>query len=143
MRHLVYRELVEERNVFHEFMDINNLKSALDAFFSSVPSPASPRRSLKTAALGLRRISPAVFYLAHKSGYYARTWLGRRQDPLHFDRLITRLLILKVWGDVFLNYPVVKTPNLPFGTLEPHDSADREREEAFPHETTFRQEPGA
>jgi hypothetical protein len=106
---LVYKELVEGQNAFNEFIDVSNMKSELDSFFALASDTKRPTRPwVKTGAIKLRQGSPTAFNLMHKSAYYAQKWLGKLQAPLSFDRVILRLLILKVWGDLFLNYPVPK-----------------------------------
>jgi len=111
LQRLAYRELIEEQNIFSEFMDIDGLKTELDAFFAPSNSVGSQRlkAKVKTNAFKLLQLSSAAYDFAHKSVYHIRKWRGRIRDPLPPERLIMRLLILKVWGDVFVNYPVVTT----------------------------------
>lgn len=113
VQRFAYRELIEEQNVFSEFMDIDGLKSELDTFFSFDPSESSGpdplRARVKATAAGLVEMSPVAFNLAHKSLYYAQKWLGKPRDPFPPERVFLQLLILKVWGDVFLNHPVFRT----------------------------------
>jgi hypothetical protein len=83
----------------------------LDAFFfapSSLEMHGLKAR-VKTGALELLKRAPTAYGFAHKCSYYVRRWRGKSRDILPPDQLIIRLLILKVWGDVFLNYPVVNT----------------------------------
>ncbi len=108
LKRFVYQELIEEQNAFSEFIDLDGLKSALDAFFVPSQNP-SVKAKAKTGALELLIKSPVAYNFAHKCSYYARKQMGRVRDRLPFEQLIIRLLILKVWGDVFLDYPVVNT----------------------------------
>jgi len=108
LERFVYRELVEEQNVFSEFIDLNGLKSELDAFFAIPVDPSIETRA-KTSALELLETWPAAHHFAHKCSYYVRKWRGQVRDLLPPEELIMRLLVLKVWGDVFLNYPVART----------------------------------
>ncbi len=64
---------------------------------------------MKASAFRLLEKSPAAYRFAHKSSYYVRKWRGKPRDTLPPEQLIIRLLILKVWGDVFLNYPTAGT----------------------------------
>jgi asparagine synthetase B (glutamine-hydrolysing) len=113
LQQLVYTELIETQNAFSEFINMDSLKSELDALTSPISSASLGRHNLrakvKAGGIVLRRISPAAFDLAHRSVYTVGKWLGKPRDPLPPNRAILRLLILKVWGDVFLNYPMVKT----------------------------------
>jgi asparagine synthetase B (glutamine-hydrolysing) len=108
LERFVYRELVEEQNIFSEFIDIDGLKSELDAFFAIPVDPSIETRA-KTSALELLETWPAAHHFAHKCSYYVRKWRGQVRDLLPPEELIMRLLVLKVWGDVFLNYPVART----------------------------------
>jgi hypothetical protein len=106
--HLIYRELIEDQSILSEFVDIEKLKDELDGFFAPSPVETNRRRTWKAATTRLRRFSPAAFNFLYRSSYYARKWMGKYRESLPTERLIIRLLILKVWGDVFLNYPVAK-----------------------------------
>ena len=108
----VYRELVEKQNLFSMFFDIDSLRGELDAFFSAAPHSAGSRglkATMTTRAFELLRKSPAVYNSAHRSSYYVRKRRGKIRDTLPLEQLIIRLLILNMWGDVFLNYPVART----------------------------------
>ncbi|MDY6876432.1 MAG: asparagine synthase-related protein [Chloroflexota bacterium] len=109
LQRFVYQNLLEKQSILGEFIDLDNLKNELDAFFApSVVGPATKiRAGVKTSALKLLEISPAAYNFAHKCSYYAQKWRGNVRDYLPPENLIIRLLILKVWGDVFLDYPVV------------------------------------
>ena len=87
---------------------MNGLKKELDSFFSNLPE--SPQFKTKVKATALKRLEtfPTAYRLAHKCSYYSKKWRGNIRDILPIEWLILRLLILKVWGDVFLNYPVVE-----------------------------------
>ncbi len=108
LERFVYRELIEEQNILSEFVDSDGLKNELDAFFAP-PTEPSMKSRLRTGALGLLETSPSAYNFAHKCSYYAQKWRGKVRDTLSPEDLIIRLLIIKVWGDVFLNYPVVST----------------------------------
>lgn len=108
LERFVYRELIEEQNVFNEFLDLDSLKNELDAFFATPVRPLI-KAKVKTSALELLKKSPVVYNTAHKFSYDVRKRTNKVRDILPPEQLIIRLLILKVWGDVFLSYPVVHT----------------------------------
>ena len=60
---------------------------------------------LKGNALKLLTRWPATRNLAHRGIHHVQKWRGISPDSLPPQRLIMRLLILKIWGDVFMNYP--------------------------------------
>jgi asparagine synthase (glutamine-hydrolysing) len=107
LQRFVYRELIEEQNIFSEFVDIDSLKSELDAFFA--PHTPSIKAISKMAAIRLLNASLTTYHFAHKCSYYVKKRSGKISQALSPERLIIRLLILKVWGDVFPNYPIVNT----------------------------------
>lgn len=108
VKRFIYQELIEGQNVFNEFIDVNSLKEELDAFFST-PSDAQPFRSrARTNALEMLKSVPNAYRFAHKCSYYLQKRRGKVRNILPTEHLIIRLLILKVWGDVFLNYPVAR-----------------------------------
>jgi asparagine synthase (glutamine-hydrolysing) len=112
LQRFVYRELIEKQNLFSEFIDTDSLKNELDAFFSAPPNPPGShglKTKMKANAFRLLEKSPAAYNFVHKSSYYVRKRLGKSRDILPTEHLIIRLLILKVWVDVFLSYPVVNT----------------------------------
>jgi hypothetical protein len=110
LQRFIYRELVESQSPFSEFVDTERLRSDLDAFFQPPPSSlGSPRFRMRAGALRLLGRSPGVFDFAHRSSYYVRKWRGKTRDILPYDQFVIRLLILKVWMDIFLNYPVART----------------------------------
>lgn len=106
LKHFIYRALIKEQNAFTEFTDTNGLEKELDAFFAprSAPSIQTKAKARATKLLGK---SPTAYNLAHKCSYYFRKRTGRVRDRLPMEQLIIRLLILKLWGNVFLDYPVV------------------------------------
>ena len=110
LERFVRRELTEEQSILSEFIDVDHLKSELDAFFY-VPTVSSGLPGLRaratTGAFRLLERSPSVYNFAHKSAYYIRKWRAKPREILPPEQLIIRLLILKVWGDVFLNYPAI------------------------------------
>ena len=108
LRRFVYKELLEGQSILNEFLDIDGLKSELDAFFATPVEPSIKAR-VRTGALKLLEKSPTTYNFAHKCSYYVRKWRERIRDSLPPEQLIIRLLILKVWGDVFLDYPVMST----------------------------------
>jgi len=107
LQRFVYRELIEQRNIFSELMSLDHLKGELDAFFAA-PADPSIKTRVKHGVLKLLTVSPAAYNYAHKCSYYIRKWRGRVRDPLPPEQLIVRLLVMKIWGDVFLNYPAVR-----------------------------------
>jgi hypothetical protein len=109
LQRFVYRELIEEQNIFSEFIDLDSLKNELDAFFAASVDPSMKTR-MRTGALDLLGRVPTAYHFAHKCSYYVRKWRGKVRNLLPPEELVMRLLILKVWGDVFLNYPVMNTP---------------------------------
>jgi asparagine synthetase B (glutamine-hydrolysing) len=107
-RRFVYRELIEEQNTFDEFINTEGLKQELDAFFA--PSTPAPHATTKTRIMARLESSPVAYHYAHKLSYYAKKWRGRITHDLSAEQLILRLLILKTWGDVFLNSPTATAP---------------------------------
>jgi asparagine synthetase B (glutamine-hydrolysing) len=107
LKSFVYQQLSQEPNILGEFIDRHKLNSELDAFFSANPTPLGLKAG--SIAQELRDKSRTALNLAHKSSYYIRRWTGRLPDPLPPEKLILRLLIFKVWGDIFLSYPTAKT----------------------------------
>jgi hypothetical protein len=104
IKRFVYWQLVEESNVFGEFISLDGLRRELDAFFA--PRPQSMKARAQTSALRLLNASPTAHHFAHKCSYYVKKWSGKINYTLSPERLIMRLLILKVWGDVFFSCPV-------------------------------------
>jgi hypothetical protein len=108
LKRFVYKELVEEQGILGEFIDMGRLQGDLDAFFAvGVGSPVGSR--LRRGVLELLQTSPNVYNFAHKCSYHVQKRRGKIRNILSPEQLIIRLLTLKVWGDVFLNYPVVMT----------------------------------
>jgi asparagine synthetase B (glutamine-hydrolysing) len=108
LEHFVYKKLIKEHNAFSEFINVDGLQTELDTFFvTSVDS--SIETKARTGALELLKTSPTVYSFVHKCFYHVQKRRGEVRKILPVEQLIRRLLILKVWGDVFLNYPVVKT----------------------------------
>jgi asparagine synthetase B (glutamine-hydrolysing) len=105
IQRLLYWELIEEEGIFTEFVNMNRLKRELDAFFAP-KAPASVKQTMSMRALKLLQKSPAAYDLAHHCTYLVKKRTGRVRDTLPISHLLIRLLILKVWGKVFLNYPV-------------------------------------
>jgi len=114
IQRFVYQQLIEEQSLISEFVDMEKLKRELDAFYAT-PSNAASKPGLKTqartAVQKLDKIFPNAYNLAHKSSYILRKRQGRFKDDLPRHHLINRLLVLKVWGDIFLNYPVIEPSN--------------------------------
>lgn len=108
LRRFVYKELLEGQSILYEFLDIDGLKGELDAFFAT-PAEPSIKARVRTGALKLLEKSPTAYNFAHKCSYYVRKWREKIRDSLPPEQLIMRLLILKVWGDIFLDYPVMST----------------------------------
>jgi asparagine synthase (glutamine-hydrolysing) len=109
IEHFVYKELIEEHNLFNEFINIDSLQNELDTFFATPVGPSIKTR-VRKGALELLKISPTAYHFVHKCSYYVRKRRGKIRNILPPERLIIRLLILKVWGDIFLGYPVARTP---------------------------------
>jgi len=107
LERFVYRELIEGQNIFSEFIDLDCLRSELDAFFATPVDPPI-RMKARTDILELLKSSPTMYNFAHKCSYYVQKRRGKVRNTLPVEQLIIRLLILKVWGDVFLGYPVVR-----------------------------------
>lgn len=105
----IYGNLTGEENAVSEFLDRDGLTGLLDAFFAA-PADVSSRPTLRgRVAQRIKAMSPTVFHHAHKSFYRIKQRLGQPVYGLPVNRVIIRLLVLKAWGDVFLNYPVVRT----------------------------------
>jgi hypothetical protein len=109
LKSFVYRELVQDCGILQEFIDTKRLKAELDAFFSTDPGAQGLATRVKAGALKTLEKSTAVYRVVHGGTYYARKATGRVVDMLPPEWLILRLLILKAWCDVFLNYPVAST----------------------------------
>jgi len=107
LKRFAYQELIEKQNIFTEFINLDNLKRELDAFFAAPIQPPISER-VKTGVLKLIETSPTAYHFAHKCSYYIKRETGKIRHTLSPEQLIIRLLILKVWGDIFLNYPVVR-----------------------------------
>ena len=112
LQRFVYRELIEKQDVFGEFINTDSLKCELDTFFLAPVNSSRPQKfktGVRTRALKMLATWPATYGFAHKCSYHVGKWRGRIRDILAPEELIIRLLILKVWGDVFLNCPAVHT----------------------------------
>jgi len=103
----VYEKLIEGNDVFSEFINIDSLQNELDTFFATSIDPSVKTR-VRKGALELLKISPTAYHFVHKCSYYVQKRRRKIGNILPSEQLIIRLLILKVWGDVFLNYPVVR-----------------------------------
>jgi asparagine synthetase B (glutamine-hydrolysing) len=113
LKQFIYQELFDQHSVLTEFINQESLKCQLDAFFAGPSSSAKVTGSgvkarMRTAAVNLQHQSPGTYNLLHSASYYYHKWRGTLRDVLPPEQLIIRLLILKVWTDTFLNYPVVK-----------------------------------
>jgi hypothetical protein len=106
LERFVYKNLIEEHNAFSEFINVDALRDELDAFFASPIDPA-PKTRVRAGVLELLETVPTVYSFAHRCSYGVRKRRGKIRKILPVEQLIRRLLILKVWGDVFLDYPVV------------------------------------
>lgn len=105
LQRFVYKELIEGRNVFDEFIDRDGLRSELEALFFAASGSVEQRRleaTLKAGAVRLLTKSPTVYDLTFRTVRSVQARMGKSRDHLPPGRLIMRLLILKVWGDVFL-----------------------------------------
>ena len=109
LKRFVYRELIEDQNILSQFINLNSLRSELDAFFSAPSNAHKVDTSVRTSVLKILKTSPTAYRLVHKCSYYTRKRLGKLRNVLPPEWLIIRLLILKVWGDIFLNYPIAGT----------------------------------
>ena len=104
IKRFIYQQLIVERNAITECLDVSGLKVELDKFFAR-PLRQSSRSLFKQTVLRSLRGSPSLYKALHKSWYSVK---GLVADPLPLEYLILRLLILKTWGDVFLNYPTTE-----------------------------------
>jgi hypothetical protein len=118
LQRFVYRELVEKESALDEFIDRDGLVNELDAFFAtsqaSAEAGAVPRQrpmanARKRVAQRLIKMSPELFRHAHRSFYSFNRWMNRPMYLAPTQAAILRLLILKAWANVFLNYPVVRS----------------------------------
>ncbi|HLF26875.1 MAG TPA: asparagine synthase-related protein [Anaerolineae bacterium] len=108
----VYRELIEQPNAMDAFINTAGLRSEIEALFTPVCENSAewckPRPLAKSGAMWLRERSPLAFNIAHRANYTVHKWLGKNAASFPSNRAILRLLILKVWTDVFLNYRVAR-----------------------------------
>lgn len=110
LERFVYRELLEGQNLLSEFLDLEGLKSELDAFFSTGPHPQALDKRARGDALKALEGLPTAYRLAHKCFYSIQKHRGKVRDVLLPEQWIIRLLILKAWGDMFLTHPVARAP---------------------------------
>jgi hypothetical protein len=106
IKRFVYGQLLEEPSELREFINLDRLKEQLDAFYTPQAVAASP--SFKAKVIRRLEATPQLYYMSHKTIYHFKKWTGEFDHSLNPEQLIMRLLILKVWTDVFLNYPVTK-----------------------------------
>jgi asparagine synthetase B (glutamine-hydrolysing) len=108
LKRFVYQNLIEDQTIFSDFICMDSLKRELDIFFSALSD--SPHIITRVRLNALKRLEtlPNAYRLAHKFSYFYRKTQGNLRDFLPPEWLILRLLILKMWGEVFLNYPVVR-----------------------------------
>jgi asparagine synthetase B (glutamine-hydrolysing) len=104
LKQFAYQELLESESVLTEFVDADSLQDELDAFFAPVEG-FSTRAMSRVDMRALRKKWRGVYHLAHKSLYHVKRRTGKINHSLPTELLIMRLLILKVWGDLFLDYP--------------------------------------
>jgi len=104
LQRFVYDELVEKPGMLDEYVNMDGLRSELDTFFLAPPG------AVEANILGVLGRSPDAFRFVHACSYYVRKWMGRSRDLLPPEQLIIRLLILKAWGDIFLNFPAANLP---------------------------------
>jgi hypothetical protein len=105
----VYEQLIESGSLVTEFIDVGNLKRELDAFFGPAKRPTN-RAVLQAHVMATLKRSPTAYRLLHQYDYQARRRTGRIDHSVATEQLILRLLILKVWGDLFLELPVTRAP---------------------------------
>jgi len=108
LKHYIYKNLVKEHSVLSEFINVDNLQNELDAFFAR-PTTTSARTRVRGGALQLLQTFPPAYRFVHQCSYYVQKRRGKIKSTLPVEQLIRRLLILKVWGDIFFDYPVVRT----------------------------------
>ena len=104
LKQFVYQELLDSESILTEFVAVDSLREELDRFFAPVEG-FSTRAMGRIDMRALRKNWRGVYHLAHKSLYHAKRRTGRINHSLPTELLIMRLLILKVWGDLFLDYP--------------------------------------
>jgi asparagine synthetase B (glutamine-hydrolysing) len=97
----VYGQLLAKSTLLSEFINRASLKQYLDAFYA--PQVAAAPRA-KTRAIHWLETSPYLYYMSHKAAYHMKRLTGKFDHSLDPEQLIMRLLILKVWGDIFLDY---------------------------------------
>lgn len=93
LKDFIYRELIENQNVFHEFIKIDNLKTELDTFFSSNNHSHNYRITVKIGQI-LKKF-PVIYNFAQK-------WVSKSMGDISMETVIIRMLTLKIWCDLFL-----------------------------------------
>jgi asparagine synthetase B (glutamine-hydrolysing) len=119
LRRFAYRQLVETQHMLDEFIDKESLKRELDAFFAAPVQPGQQHglnARLKRSIDQVLDKSQAARDLVHRAAYSIRKRTGRSTPSLPPEKFVMRLLILKVWGDLFMNYPA--TPASETGSPE-------------------------
>jgi len=97
----VYDQLTAD-SILSEFVNQASLKQYLDVFYA--PKVGHISNSKSQATRWLEKKSPYLYYMSHKAAYNIKKLMDRFDYSLDPERLIIRLLILKVWGDIFLDY---------------------------------------
>jgi hypothetical protein len=106
IKRFVYQQLLEEPSELREFINLDRLKELLDAFYTPPVVVASP--GVKTKIIRRLETSPQLYYISHKVSHHFKKLTGKFDHSLDPEQLIMRLLILKVWLNVFLSYPPTK-----------------------------------
>jgi asparagine synthetase B (glutamine-hydrolysing) len=105
LKGFLYENLMAGGKLFDDFIDKAQLKIELDEFFAQ-PGTVTRKTSLRAAALKMVRRCPTTYAQLHKWSHYFNKWRGNTSVRLPSESVLLRLLILKFWGDIFLEYPV-------------------------------------
>jgi asparagine synthetase B (glutamine-hydrolysing) len=103
LQQLAYRELIERPGIVSEFVDVEELKNLVERACAPV---GISKQSIKVRGVQAVSRFPAIHRLVHKGAYRLRKRNGTITANLPLARVVMRLLILNVWGDMFLNHPV-------------------------------------
>ena len=94
LKDFIYKELIESQNAFHEFIHIENLKIELDAFFSNNGHSHDYGITVKIGQM-LKKF-PVIYNFAQK-------WWSKSRSGISMEIVITRMLTLKIWCDLFIS----------------------------------------
>jgi len=90
LKDYIYKELIKNKNDFHEFINIDNLKSELDIFFES-------KNHARTYGI-IEKIF-TEFPIVYK---YAQKWLIKSKNNIPMKTVIIRMLTIKISFDLFI-----------------------------------------